>query len=217
MTARKPPRPRGRPKDAAKRRAILDAAKDLFSRQGLDSTSMDAVAAAAGVSKLTVYSHFRNKNELFQCAVEEKCQEHTPPAFFDVQSTLPLRQRLLQIGEGFTALIYSDEAVDLYRMIAAQARGGDTQLGKLFFAAGPRRNLEQFSLLLRAADAAGELRVPNPQQAAAHFFCLLKGLHHLRAMMGIEKTPTAAMRKAHVADVVDLFLRAYGPERGTRT
>ena len=44
----------GRPKDPAKRRAILDAAKELFVRNGYASTSMDAVAAEAGVSKLTV-------------------------------------------------------------------------------------------------------------------------------------------------------------------
>ena len=46
----------GRPKDLAKRRAILDAAKILFLSKGYANTSMDAVATEAGVSKLTVYS-----------------------------------------------------------------------------------------------------------------------------------------------------------------
>jgi len=200
---------RGRPKDAAKRRAILDAAKELFAKQGLDSTSMDAIAAAAGVSKLTVYSHYRNKTALFQQAVTEKCQEYTPPAYFDTHSAKPLRQRLLLIGAGFVDLVMNDEAMDLYRMLAAEARGGDDKLGKLFFEAGPKRTLERFSQLLKAADESGELRVPNPQHAAQHFFCLLKGVQHLRAMMGMEKVPSTAARKAHVAEVVELFLRAY--------
>lgn len=209
-------KPRGRPKDAAKRRAILDAAKDLFARQGLDSTSMDAIAAAAGVSKLTVYSHFRNKTELFQQAVTEKCQEYTPPALFEPHSTRPLRQRLQQIGEGFLNLVMSDEAMDLYRMMAAEARGGGDKLGKLFFAAGPKRTLEHFSQLLRAAHQSGELQVADVQHAAQHFFCLLKGVQHLRVMMGMEKAPGIAARKAHVAEVVELFLRAYAPPGAQR-
>jgi TetR/AcrR family transcriptional regulator, mexJK operon transcriptional repressor len=202
-------RSRGRPKDESKRAAILGAAKDLFARQGLESTSMDAIAAAAGVSKLTVYSHFENKHALFQQAVAHKCQEYTPPALFDAHSAKPLRQRLLQIGEGFVDLVMSEDALDLYRMMAAEARGGNSQLGKLFFEAGPRRTIEQFSRLLQVAHQAGELQVLQPQISAQHFFCLLKGVQHLRVLMGMEKPPAAAARKAHVAEVVDLFLRAH--------
>ena len=51
----------GRPKDPAKRLAILEAAKRLFMQNGYDGSSMDAIAAEAGVSKLTVYSHFTDK------------------------------------------------------------------------------------------------------------------------------------------------------------
>lgn len=204
-------KPRGRPKDEAERRAVLEAAKDLFARQGMDSTSMDAIAAAAGVSKLTVYSHFRNKDELFQQAVAEKCQEYTPPDLFDTHSNRPLRQRLTRIGEGFLQLVMSDEAMDLYRMMAAEARGGQGKLGRLFFAAGPKRTLEQFSMLLLAAHQAGELRVADVQAAAQHYFCMLKGIHHLRVLVGAEATPSPAAMKAHVREVVDLFLRAYAP------
>lgn len=59
----------GRPKDLAKRQAILDAAKRLFVSMGYASTSMDAVATEAGVSKLTVYSHFNDKETLFSAEI----------------------------------------------------------------------------------------------------------------------------------------------------
>ncbi|HEX7915780.1 helix-turn-helix domain-containing protein, partial [Rudaea sp.] len=59
----------GRPKDMEKRAAILDAAKQLFVKQGFEGTSMDAIANKAGVSKLTVYSHYRDKETLFAEAV----------------------------------------------------------------------------------------------------------------------------------------------------
>ena len=58
--------PPGRPKDLGKRDAILDAAKRLFATHGFDGTSMDAIAKTAEVSKLTVYSHFGDKESLFR-------------------------------------------------------------------------------------------------------------------------------------------------------
>ena len=64
----------GRPKDMAKRQAILEAAKILFLSNGYANTSMDAVALEAGVSKLTVYSHFTDKETLFTAAVVAKCE-----------------------------------------------------------------------------------------------------------------------------------------------
>ncbi|WP_330970248.1 TetR/AcrR family transcriptional regulator, partial [Lysobacter sp. A3-1-A15] len=58
----------GRPKDLAKRAAILDAAKSMFTQYGFGGASMDQIAAEAGVSKLTVYSHFGDKETLFAAA-----------------------------------------------------------------------------------------------------------------------------------------------------
>src|SRR5690606_2086124 len=76
------PTPPGRPKDLEKRAAILDAAKTLFPERGYEGTSMDAIAQAAGVSKLTVYSHFQDKDTLFVEAVKAKCEELLPQDLF---------------------------------------------------------------------------------------------------------------------------------------
>ena len=57
---------RGRPRSKAKARDIMDAATELFTHNGFDATSVDDIAAAAGVSKQTVYSHFGTKRRL-QC------------------------------------------------------------------------------------------------------------------------------------------------------
>ncbi|WP_084154929.1 TetR/AcrR family transcriptional regulator [Polycyclovorans algicola] len=199
---------RGRPKDPEKRVAILKAAKTLFSQRGFGDTSMDALARAAGVSKLTLYSHFADKDALFVAAVIATSEAHAPPAFFDPSRPQPLRARLTQIGLGFVDLVMDDEVVSFYRMMAAQARTDD-RMGKLFYAAGPAPTLRQFAQLLRSANESGELRVDNPQSAAEHFFCLLKGVHHLQVLMACRGPLTTAERKQHVNDVVEMFLRAY--------
>lgn len=204
---------RGRPKDGDKRQAILDAAKRLFAALGLAGASMDAIARAAGVSKVTVYSHFSSKDELFRHAVMAKCAQHTPESIFDARTPEPLRERLGRIGQGFVDLVLDDEPMSLYRMMAAQG-GRASRLGRLFWDAGPERTIQLMSQMLSAAHAAGELRIDDPRRAAAHFFCLLKGEHHLRYMVGAAPAATRAVRRAHVRDVVELFLRAYaGPVR----
>ena len=53
------------PRSARKRRVILEAATETFLRKGYLGTSMDEIAALAGVSKQTVYKHFADKETLF--------------------------------------------------------------------------------------------------------------------------------------------------------
>src|SRR5688500_4295965 len=104
MAAPKPAGP-GRPKDLSKRQAILDAARHMFTAQGFDGASMDQIAAAAGVSKLTVYSHFGDKETLFAEVVKSYCESQLPDALFDDLSGMPLRERLLRIARAFFAMI----------------------------------------------------------------------------------------------------------------
>src|ERR1039457_4823411 len=53
------------------RRVILDAARDIFVRQGYESFSMRKLAEKIEYSPGSVYLHFKNKEELFECLVDE--------------------------------------------------------------------------------------------------------------------------------------------------
>lgn len=198
----------GRPKDLEKRAAILEAAKALFLSRGFEGTSMDAVAAEAGVSKLTVYSHFGDKDTLFKSAVQSKCERQMPEELFHIPPGTPIGEALLAIGRGFHSLAHSAEAIDLHRMMVASA-GQSTHLAELFFEAGPRRTLESFENFLREAVAAGALDVDDPPRAAGHFLVLLKGLNHMQRLVGCAGAMSSGECDAHVRSVVDLFLRAY--------
>lgn len=203
-------RGRGRPKDPDKREAILQAATRLFTAQGLSGTSMEAVAAEAGVSKITVYSHFQSKDALFQETVMAKCGQHWPADVFDASANLPTAVRLRRIGIGFLDLVNSREVLSIYRLLIAQA-GRPTRFGRLFWEAGPDRTMQLLAGVLEAAQAAGEIRVADPRAAASHFFALLKGEHHIRCLIGAQPVLDAAGRRRHVESVVRLFLRAHRP------
>lgn len=201
---------RGRPKDPAKRRAILDAAKGLFLSEGFAGTSMDAVAAVAGVSKLTVYSHFSDKATLFSAAVEAKCGSQMPMPMFDLEEGASVAGMLQRIGEAFLEMIDSEDSVRLMRLLCGMG-GRDTEMAQLFYEAGPRRTLTQMERFLRRAQELELLRVEDPATAAEFFFGLLQGgCRNVQVLIGCCEAPSEAENRERVAAAVQVFMRAYG-------
>ena len=198
----------GRPKDLGKRAAILEAAKRLFSSEGFAGASMDQIAAEAGVSKLTVYSHFGDKEALFAAAVRAKCDEMLPDDLFDQELKGPLRTQLQAIASAFFALITSDEAISTHRMMIAPGQADDP-LRKLFWEAGPQRTHDAFAAFLQARVDAGEMDVADVARASEQFFALIKGEMHVRMTCGLCDKPPRGDVAAHIDATVDMFLRAY--------
>ena len=198
----------GRPKDLGKRAAILAAAKRLFVQQGFEGVSMDQIAGEAGVSKLTVYSHFGDKEGLFAEAVRAHCEDNMPTALFEPEPDVPLRERLSEIGRAFFAMIMTPEAIAGHRILCTPQLAS-SELSTMFFEAGPQRVQRSFTALLERRIAAGELDIEDPVRAAGHFFTLLKGEPHAQAVFGYCCSGSPDTPDAHIASVVDMFLRAY--------
>lgn len=208
----------GRPKDLGKRAAILAAARQMFTTQGYEGTSMDQIAAEAGVSKLTVYSHFGDKEALFAAVVRAHCETQLPPALFEPTLGTPLRERLLAIADAFYAMVTTPESVAGHRMLCTPQLAG-SPLSRLFWEAGPQRVHDDFAALLERRIAAGELAIEDVPRAAGQFFALLKGEPHARRVLGCcnGEADTADVVHAHLSASVDLFLRAYAPPAGRQS
>ncbi|MNF12919.1 hypothetical protein D3C80_2145740 [compost metagenome] len=65
--------------------------------------------------------------------------------------------------------------------------------------------------LLAHANEAGKLRIDHPHNAAEHFFCLIKGGHNFRLLIGCSAPLEGKEAERHVREVVELFIRAYAP------
>ena len=198
----------GRPKDPEKRAAILDASKRLFVALGFERVSMDQIAAEAGVSKLTVYSHFGDKESLFAEAVRAHCEQGMPNSLFDSEPGTPLRERLLAIGHAFFAMVMTPDAIAGHRILCSP-QVTTTGLPAVFWEAGPQRVQAGFAALLERRTASGELDVEDVDLAAAQFFTLLKGEPHLQAVIGYCCNKRGSDAREHVVSAVDFFLRAY--------
>ena len=202
----------GRPKNLAKRAAILDAAQTLFLQHGYEGSSMDAIAQEAGVSKLTVYNHFTDKETLFCAAIEAKCEAQLTVLFVSPIDAAPsdLRGCLLEIAHSFQALVDSPESLAMHRLIISHALSNPT-LSHLFYEATALRIIKKMELLLTTIQQAKQLDISNPRQAAEHFFSLLKGSRNLQLLVGYQPERALENVRAQIDTTVDLFIKAYQP------
>jgi TetR/AcrR family transcriptional repressor of mexJK operon len=197
----------GRPKDAAKRRAILDAARTLFSGQAYDGVTMEEVAARAGVSKMTVYSHFTDKETLFEALVRQE-SDRMAEAFSMPASDGGLAERLTAFGGVFLRMILEHETACMMSTLPAMLHSHQEAAWR-FYEAGPGRTLAGLRAVIAAAAAAGELLVDDPGLAAEDLVSLWLGPLPARMAFGIvaSVSPDEVDRRARRGTSV--FLRAY--------
>ncbi|MEM6828142.1 MAG: TetR/AcrR family transcriptional regulator [Pseudomonadota bacterium] len=196
----------GRPSDQAKRHAIIEAASLRFFDDGFAATSIEQVAADAGVSKVTIYNHFGDKRGLFTAAVERECEKIK--GYFSIDAIEPgsIRDRLQAIGEGMAAFLSRPEMIAFERRIAAETEH-EPAIGQAFLQAGPWRMRRTFAEFLSHAHELGELHVDDPVLAAEQFVGLCKGMSDLDQRFG--RDILADDRARRLAGAVDVFLAAY--------
>lgn len=193
----------------AMRAAILAGARRLFLDGGFERTSMDAVAAATGVSKMTLYRHFRSKEALFAGVVGEMCDSIADPELARAMAKLPLRAALETFGRRSLEWIFAPEALGLHRIVIAESRRFP-ELGRMFYDRGPATNVATLAAYLERQAGNPLLRNPDAKQAAAEFMALLRGYEHMRALLGLDGPPPRRTLDRQVARAVDHVLRKAG-------
>ncbi|MGX6446491.1 TetR/AcrR family transcriptional regulator [Patulibacter sp. S7RM1-6] len=200
---------------AAKRRTVLAAARDLFVSQGVDRVSMDAVAARAGVSKATVYSHFGDKQRLFRAILVDATE--SLDAFArqvigahlgdDAGITTPerleeaLRATAIDFGVG---LVGSVEYAAVWALVA-QRRWQDPDADDDVETAAVEDAIAQ--RIARFAEL-GLLDTDDPRRATDHFFALtvLLAFHEQPDPLAVDHERL----RATMIEGVRAFVRAYG-------
>jgi len=198
----------GRPKDPHKRSAILASARAQFLANGFERAGMDAIASGAGVSKLTVYSHFGSKEALFTQVIEAQCSALSLSGDYSDLLAMSPREGLMHIAQQFIALVFRPESINMHRIMLAEA-GTKPMMSRLFYEAGPQPVKRSFAQYLAKMTEQKKLNVEEPERATHYFFNLLKGEPHFRALLNLGDMPTRPALDAHVKDVVEMFLRAY--------
>lgn len=198
---------RGRPRDPKRLQKIIEAASEQILEFGYDRVSMEAVAQAAGVSKMTLYNNFANKDALFEACVAYRT--HSMFSDFNDQRLDPARpaEALLRISEQFVALMRADDVINIHRVMFGLANSHNDMCAR-FYNAGPKHVHGLVRDFLAAAVQANSVVIDDLDGAADQFLALNLGRPHLQATLGLGKPSLEAdtrMREANVA----LFMARY--------
>ncbi len=148
-----------------KRLAILDAAADQFRAHGFEASSMDKIAALAGVSKRTVYNHFPSKDELFAETLVQLFHSSAASLDLPYRADVPLRAQLMALIELKVAMLAERNFLDLARVAIAETVHAPERARAIVARLGERE--EGVSVWIRAAQADGKLKPCDPAFAAA--------------------------------------------------
>ena len=185
-----------------KREQILQGAMQVFLQSGYAGTSMDRIAAEAGVAKQTIYSHFQDKEGLFKALMEQVTLDR-------FRSVLSLEDfegdpaiRLRQLAETYLTKVADQNYLSLTRIIIGESERFP-ELARLWTSTVIQRGR---SLLSRYFDAHPELGVTDSEAMAHIFFGSLVSFMLTQEMLyGKELMPIE--RDRVVTTLINLILK----------
>ncbi|MFJ7111353.1 TetR/AcrR family transcriptional regulator [Pseudomonas sp. NPDC098740] len=190
-----------------KREAIIQAAIAEFRANGFDITSMDKIAATAGVSKRTVYNHFPSKEELFAEILNQLWARVTSEQETPYHPDLPLRDQMRRMLIAKLQMLGDDNFLDLARVAIAATIHSPERAQNMVARMGERE--EGLTVWIRAAQADGRLKPVAPEFAAQQIQGMLKSFAFWpQISMGLPGL-SAEMQSTVVESALDMFLACY--------
>jgi len=189
----------------------MDAARRVFFSNGFVETSVDTIAAEAGVSKQTIYNHFGDKRALFLAVITAVQEQSTAAAAQgsaapEAAEDEDIETGLRQLARVMIKAALVPDIVALRRIVIAE-RARDPELLAAF--AKPRSAFDQvFVEGIQERVRIGLLDVDDPALAARQFLTLTVQECLMRSELGTRQLAPEEIEQI-VNDGVQLWLRAY--------
>lgn len=203
---------RTRERAAERREAIARTAAKVFIASGFVETSVDQIAAAAQVSKQTVYEYFGSKERLFvevmtiaEQAVLNQVGGRLGP---EIATSGDLQSDLVRLARRYLRAVLDPDVMALRRLVIGEVRRFP-ELGRLWYAQGPKWLNERLAERFADLGRAGVLRVDDPLMTAHHFSWMLLGMPQNMVLFGYTERFTDAEVERFVQSAVRAFLAAY--------
>jgi TetR/AcrR family transcriptional repressor of mexJK operon len=192
---------------------IREAAAALFLEKGYHHTSMDDVAAAARISKQTIYTHFADKEALFTDLVfgnADRADEFAQGLVQAVRDATDARTALRELGRRYIHIVARPDVLRLRRLVIGES-GRFPDVARAYYEKVPQRMYAALADLLGELSERGDLRVDDPELAARQFAWLILGVPLDRGMFLAADDPLPGQELERIADAgVTAFLAAYG-------
>ncbi|WP_085578250.1 MULTISPECIES: TetR/AcrR family transcriptional regulator [unclassified Pseudomonas] len=190
-----------------KREAIIQAAIAEFRANGFDVTSMDKIAATAGVSKRTVYNHFPSKEELFTEILNQLWARISAEQTTPYSADQPLREQLRERVMAKVQLMADENFLTLARVVIATTIHSPERAQNMVARLGERE--EGLTSWIRAAQADGRLKPADPEFASQQIQGLIKAFGFWPQMSMGRAALNPDMQHTVVEAALDMFLARY--------
>jgi TetR/AcrR family transcriptional repressor of mexJK operon len=187
------------------RERILSAATELFLAEGYGSTSIEAVAARARISKRTLYDRFEDKAALFAAAVHGVIARIRPPPEVPLIEGAALPGVLRRLAQFILNAALAPQALALHRLVHAEAARFPQLARAVEGDAGNREAVTLIASLLARELPDSKLAAEDREFAASQFIFMIMTIPRRRAI-GYGTPMTAAELDTWTGKVVRLFL-----------
>ena len=202
-----------RKKTEEKRQAILQAAEEIFQKDGFERASMAQICAQAGFSKATLYSYYDSKQELFMevmlGAANAEFEQLLSYLEGDISDFI---DALTRFSRAFVHFVFSPRAQAIRRLMAAE--GSRVDLGRLCYELGPVRARKTMVKFMDQEIAKGNLIAANTDLMAFQLSGLLKARWSEQFIFQVVDAISEAEIESSVEEALSVFLTAYGTEQG---
>ena len=180
---------------ARKRAAILGAAKAMFLELGYDGASMEAIAAAADVSIMTLYRHAQSKDDLFAAVIASACDpnDEAEQAEFARIMQRPLGDVLVTVGLIAQRRLADPETVALMRAVMAEATRFPN-LAEIAYSGFVGNQERWVEYILAERDESKGLSASVRRKLSGAFIDRLFGADMLRVLLGLSGTSATEQR-----------------------
>lgn len=188
-----------------RRRAILDAARNLFLRNGYERTTLSDVVALSGGSRSTLADLFGGKEGLFLEVLRES-ERHVETTFDALETDdAPLEIALKDFARQFLEALLKPQTMALMRILLAEGpRFPETF--DTFWRTGPDIGMQKLARYLQRGIDSGILLPVDAPMIAGAFCGMIVGDATFRAMAGMPLAEEVAKALAQVDPVVEIFL-----------
>jgi TetR/AcrR family transcriptional repressor of mexJK operon len=198
----------------AKREQIRTGAQQLFLDKGFGETSMDAVTAAAGVSKQTLYRYYETKAALFADVLRQLIAEPGPlvterPEGSRLRTKANLKSLLTNLSQDYLARILEPRQLALLRVVIAEG-SRFPELTESFRSTLPAVGGAIFITALERGRAAGLIADWVDVRTSARAFAGLLMMFILRD--GLLATEPKLPSRQQVAEMVQIFVDGVGAQ-----
>lgn len=199
---------RGRPKDLAKREALLDATRSLLLTQGLAVTT-ESIIEQAGVSKATLYANFSDKQALIEAVLSREAERIHPDTADLNDDEISLEATLLAFGIRYLSFV-NERRLSGWSRLIIQASELSPDLARRLFVAGPGRGYAELAKIIARAIETGKLTVDSPQAAAGDLRGLWLGFVGVEINLYVRSPLQPDEIEERARRGVDIFMRLYG-------